>query len=241
MNAGDRCSAFSSRAGARQRGRGIGHQPLEQRDRPRRGGDHLPRPLAKAQPELQHVESRVGMAPLGELVGPGGAELRAAQAFRILRRKGFRHRAVRPFADAGATKSRSAARARLCAARRPETPSIITSRTSCSVSPTSAMRPTARSVYSRSPSASPRTHSAPARVLPAPRPPRMSQVRPGLAAALQLREASDGGGRTAASRWSSGQSIPPSPSRSALAVLRDTIASIFRASSRRKSLMSRGP
>jgi hypothetical protein len=35
-------------------------------------------------------------APLGDLVGPGGAELRAAQTFRVLRRKGFRHRAIRP-------------------------------------------------------------------------------------------------------------------------------------------------
>ena len=85
------------RARARHRGRRIGDQPLEQRDRPRRGGDHLPRPLAKAQPELQHVEGRFGMAPLGELVRPGGMELRAAQALRILGGKRLRHRAVAPF------------------------------------------------------------------------------------------------------------------------------------------------
>ena len=59
-----------------------------------------------------------------------------------------------------------------CTASSPETPSIITSRTSCSLPPTSAMRCLGEA-------ASARTHSAPARVLPAPRPPMMSQVTHG--------------------------------------------------------------
>ena len=44
------------RARARQRRARIRHQPLDQRDRPRRGGDHLARAVAEPQPELQHVE-----------------------------------------------------------------------------------------------------------------------------------------------------------------------------------------
>ena len=127
-----------ARVTARRR---IGDQPLEQRDRPRRGGDHLPRPLAKAQPELQHVEGCFGMTPLGEFVAPGGGELRPAQAFRIFGRERLRDRAVRPFERGGAT----AIHVRPLVARdarrsKPDTPSIITSRTSCSVSPISAMR-----------------------------------------------------------------------------------------------------
>jgi hypothetical protein len=61
-------------------------------------------------------------------------------------------------------------------ARRPDGPSIITSRTSASVSPTSAMRPTGRAEIPEIPPTRPVTHSALARVLPAPRPPRTSQV-----------------------------------------------------------------
>src|SRR5581483_3616412 len=56
--------------------------------------------------------------------------------------------------------------------RSPETPSIITSRTSAKVSPTSAIGPAGGG----SPVASARTHSAPARVLPEPRPPRRSHT-----------------------------------------------------------------
>jgi hypothetical protein len=53
----------------------------------------------------------------------------------------------------------------------PDGPSIITSRTSCSVSPISAI-----GLTGRSPPARLRTHSAPLLVLPAPRPPIKSQV-----------------------------------------------------------------
>ena len=112
------------------------------------------------------------MAPLGELVAPGGGELRAAQALGIFGGKHLRHRAVAAIRAAGATASRSGARLRGCTASNPETPSTITSRASCSVSPTSAIGPSAASL----PLASFRTHSAPARVLPAPRPPSRSQV-----------------------------------------------------------------
>jgi hypothetical protein len=55
-------------------------------------------------------------------------------------------------------------------------PSTITLRASAKVSPISAMRREALRAKSGSPSAMPRTHSAPVRVLPAPRPPSMSQV-----------------------------------------------------------------
>lgn len=59
-------------------------------------------------------------------------------------------------------------------ASRPETPSTMTSRTSAIVSPTRAMGETG-SAPSR-PSACALTHSAPVRVLPAPRPPRTSHT-----------------------------------------------------------------
>src|SRR6185312_391044 len=56
-------------------------------------------------------------------------------------------------------------------ASNPDAPSIITARASLKVAPTSAMR---RMRLARTPLA---THSAPARVLPAPRPPRKSHKR----------------------------------------------------------------
>ena len=65
----------------------IGEQPLDQRDRPRRGGNKLPWPHAKTQPELQHVERRIDMTPLGKLVAPRGIELRPAQLLGVFRRK----------------------------------------------------------------------------------------------------------------------------------------------------------
>jgi hypothetical protein len=76
---------------------GIGEQPLEQRDRPWRRGDHLTRKSSEPQAELQHVPGVLGMAPLGELVGPGGVELRPAQRVRVLGGKGHRDGAARPF------------------------------------------------------------------------------------------------------------------------------------------------
>ena len=78
----------------------IGEHPLDQRDRPRRGGDELPRPDAKTQPELQHVEGRIDMTPLGKLIAPRGIELRPAQLLGIFRRKRESDGAVRPFQPA---------------------------------------------------------------------------------------------------------------------------------------------
>jgi len=66
--------------------------------------------------------------------------------------------------------------ARLVDLEEPGRPSIMTSRAAAKVSPTSAMRPTGSCVSQPKPEARPITHSAPARVLPAPRPPRTSQV-----------------------------------------------------------------
>src|SRR5262249_60587267 len=60
--------------------------------------------------------------------------------------------------------------------RSPLGPSIITSRASCSVSPTSATLRQRFSPYGAVPLATPRTHSAPSLVFPAPRPPSISQV-----------------------------------------------------------------
>ncbi len=106
------------------------------------GGDHLARPRAEAERELQHVEGRVGMAPLGELVAPGGGELRAAQAFRITAEKAC---ATTPLLHSRRRRDgvQVGRLSRGVSCMSPETPSIITSRTSCSLSPTSAIGPTA--------------------------------------------------------------------------------------------------
>src|SRR5262249_57702893 len=60
-------------------------------------GDTRPRPLAKAQPELQHIERCFRMAPLGEFITPGCRKLRPAQTFRLFRRKRLRQSSVWPF------------------------------------------------------------------------------------------------------------------------------------------------
>ncbi len=104
------------------------------------------------------------MTPLGELIRPCGGELRAAQAFRIFRRKGLRDRTILPFEPSACGRPERGRASCGCTAISPDTPSIITSRVSCSVSPISAMR---RSV---SPScfgalAISLIHSAPARGL----------------------------------------------------------------------------
>ena len=70
--------------GARHHGRGIGDQAFDQGDRTRRRGGDLAGPSAEAQTELQHVPHLLGMAPLGDLVGPGDLELGAAQGFRVV-------------------------------------------------------------------------------------------------------------------------------------------------------------
>ena len=78
----------------------IGKQPLDKRDRARRGGDKLPWPPAETQPELQHVECRIDVTPFRQLVAPRGIELRPAQLLGVFRRKRQPDRAVRPFEPA---------------------------------------------------------------------------------------------------------------------------------------------
>ena len=123
------------------RRRRIGDQPLDQRDRPRRGGDHLPRPSAKAQPELQHVESCFGLAPLGESRRTrrrriaGRASCSGSSAENSCATAPFFHSSRRREGIHCGPIDRIR-----CTANTPETPSTITSRASCSVSPTSAMR-----------------------------------------------------------------------------------------------------
>jgi len=58
----------------------------------------------------------------------------------------------------------------------PLSPNTITSRTWSKVSPTSATRRALPGSSGRAPSTCARTHSAPARVLPAPRPPMITQL-----------------------------------------------------------------
>ena len=72
--------------GARAGGGGgvVFQHLLQQRDGARRGGDHALRPLAEPQRKLQRVPGVVGLAPLAELVAPGGIELRSAQAVGIV-------------------------------------------------------------------------------------------------------------------------------------------------------------
>src|SRR4029078_9456248 len=78
----------------------IGEQPLDQRDRPRRGGDELPRPRTEAQTELQHVKRRIDMPPFRKLVTPRNIELWPAQLLGVFRRKRQPDSAVRPIQPA---------------------------------------------------------------------------------------------------------------------------------------------
>ena len=164
------------RRGARHRGARIGDQALHQRDRPRRRGDELARLPPEPQPELQHVEGRVRLPPLGELVAPGGVELRPAQQLRVFGRERLRHRAVRPFQQPARRRSTPAApRAAICAAgptRPRSSPRARRARSRRRARCGDAGGPRKASL----PCASARTHSAPSRVLPAPRPPSTSQV-----------------------------------------------------------------
>ena len=149
--------------------RGSAISRLQQRDRPRRGGDHLPRPLAKAQPELQHIERCFGMAPLGELIEPGGGKLRPAQTFLIFRREHLRHRAVRPFQP---PPRRDPLRPLVVPIKREQAGDALDHHLAHIVLGLADQRDARRGIVDRTL----RTHSAPARVLPAPRPPSISQV-----------------------------------------------------------------
>ena len=144
--------------------------------RPRRRRHHRPRPLAEPQRELQHVPGRLALLPLGELVAPGAVELRPAQRLRVARREDLRHRPVRPDQPLAAWPATPAGGRAASQAMMPDGPNTITSRASSSVSPTRATRELVPGSPGLPPSTCARTHSAPARVLPAPRPPRMTQV-----------------------------------------------------------------
>ena len=125
---------------ARHRGARVGDQALDQRDRPRRGGDELARARAQPQAELQHVEGGVRHSATWRARRTRRRRIAARAAARGPRPR--RRRPPRRSAIPGGGASRSIAGARcaaMCAGCRTG-PSIITSRTSCSVSPTSAMR-----------------------------------------------------------------------------------------------------
>ena len=164
--------------GARAAGGGgvVVHDALQERDRPRRGGDDDLRQRAQAQRELQRVPGDVGPAPLAQLVAPGGVELRPAQAVGIVGGEHLGDGAVGPDQPVAARPRAWGARRRGGSPSRPERPSIMTLRTWPMVSPTSAMRCERRSAMGSVSVAWARTHSAPARVLPEPRPPSTSQV-----------------------------------------------------------------
>lgn len=85
------------RFGRRMGGHGaVGSQQVAQhRDVARGGGDAGAR-IAQPQPELQHVPRLLPAPPLGQLVGPGGVELRAAQRLGVMRREDLRRGAVGP-------------------------------------------------------------------------------------------------------------------------------------------------
>ena len=58
---------------------GIGHQRLDKRDGPRRGGDAGFRSRAETQPELKLIPRRLRVLVLGEFVHPRGMMLRASK------------------------------------------------------------------------------------------------------------------------------------------------------------------
>ena len=88
---------IAARGRPRQGGGRISHQPLEQRDRTRRGGNGLPRILSEPQTELQHIKGFIGASPFRQFIKPGSPELRTPQAIGLLSGKGLRNRAIRPF------------------------------------------------------------------------------------------------------------------------------------------------
>ena len=175
-NAGARFCVVD-RARPRRHRVGIGEEPLHQRDRPRRRRHHLPRPRAEPQPELQHVPCRLGVAPLRQLVAPGDVELRSAQALRIFRRERQRHRAVRQLqpplrADPLRLSAPSPVEAQEPGGAVDHHLAHVGDRLADQrdapgrrVAPSPCV-PSTRAL----------THSAPARVLPAPRPPSISHV-----------------------------------------------------------------
>ena len=111
------------------------------------------------------------MAPLGKLVAPGGRELRAAQTFRILGGEHLRHRAVRPFEAAA---RRNPGRPLVALMHGQQAGHALDHHLAGVVLGLADQRD--RALLAARRSATRLTHSAPARVLPAPRPPSSSQV-----------------------------------------------------------------
>ena len=133
---------------------------------------------------VNEKRAAVGAATLDDLLPPGGVELRPAQTVGIL---GGEHLRDRPRLSTSSCPFDGSKRGRsplACTDKSPDTPSIITRRTSWIVSPTSAMRRARTEPSGLRPSALARTHSAPARVLPAPRPPMTSHTRQGCPSAV---------------------------------------------------------
>ena len=167
---------------ARHRGARVGDQPLDQRDRPRRRGDELARPRARA----------AGRTAACRRWHRHGATWRARRTRR--RRTAARAAAPGPRPRTRRPPRRSAIRAagamrgplRPLAARRRRATGRRGPRSSPRARRARSRRPArcaraARRHKAQRHATSARTHSAPARVLPAPRPPSSSQVRPGRA------------------------------------------------------------
>ncbi len=127
--------------------------------------------------ELQHVPGLLDMAPFRELVAPGGLELRPAQRIRILGREHMRDGAVSPFElrSVGDQAGRSPGSWMREQARRALDHDVA--RVSEGLADErDAAAPARRRQPAEAGARAPITHSAPARVLPAPRPPSTSQV-----------------------------------------------------------------
>ncbi len=80
----------------------IGDHGFQERQGTRRRRNNLTRLGAEPQSELQHVPALLQIAPFRQFVTPGGAELRAAQAVRILRGEHRGSRAIGPEKPAAA-------------------------------------------------------------------------------------------------------------------------------------------
>jgi hypothetical protein len=64
-------------------GVGVSHQPPDDGDGARGGGDDLSRMLSEAETELELIERLGGISPLRQLVTPRGIELRATKLIRL--------------------------------------------------------------------------------------------------------------------------------------------------------------
>ena len=157
---------------------GASDQPPQQRRPLRRRRHHRPRPRCRA-------AARTAACPRPSTFGHFASSSHQAASncgprklSGLARREGLRHRPVRP--DQPPRASPATPAAGRAASRRgcPTAPNTITSRASSSVSPTRATREHAPGSPGFAPSTCARTHSAPARVLPAPRPPRIDPGRP---------------------------------------------------------------